>query len=46
LFEYRDLGTLALKGFGENVPGWQVLSVSAAECRFEALRATTTPLVG
>jgi class 3 adenylate cyclase len=46
LFEYRDLGAIALKGFVENVPAWQVLTVSAAESRFEALRATTTPLVG
>jgi class 3 adenylate cyclase len=46
LFEYRDLGTVALKGFAENVQAWQVLAASAAESRFEALRATTTPLVG
>jgi class 3 adenylate cyclase/tetratricopeptide (TPR) repeat protein len=46
LFEYRDLGTLALKGFAENVLAWQVLGPSAAESRFEALRATTTPLIG
>jgi class 3 adenylate cyclase len=44
LFEYRDLGTVALKGFAENVPAWQVLGEGAAESRFEALRATTTPL--
>jgi class 3 adenylate cyclase/tetratricopeptide (TPR) repeat protein len=46
LFEYRDLGTVGLKGFAEAVPAWQVLGASAAESRFEALRATTTPLVG
>jgi len=46
LFDYRDLGTVALKGLGENVPAWQVLGASAAESRFEALRAATTPLVG
>jgi class 3 adenylate cyclase len=46
LFEYRDLGTVALKGFAENVPAWQVLGPGAAESRFEALRATTTPLIG
>ena len=46
LFEYRDLGTLALKGFAENVAAWQVLGASMAESRFEALRAATTPLVG
>ena len=46
LFEYRDLGTVALKGLGENVAAWQVLGASTAESRFEALRGTTTPLVG
>src|SRR5215831_3427593 len=46
LFDYRDLGTATLKGFAENVSAWQVLGVSAAESRFEALRAITTPLVG
>jgi hypothetical protein len=46
LFEYRDLGTMVLKGFAENVLAWQVLGAGAAESRFEALRATTTPLVG
>jgi len=45
LFEYRDLGAVALKGFGQNVPAWQVLGVGAEESRFEALRATGTPLV-
>jgi class 3 adenylate cyclase/tetratricopeptide (TPR) repeat protein len=46
LFEYRDLGAVALKGFSKDVPAWQVLGVGAAESRFEALRATTTPLIG
>jgi class 3 adenylate cyclase len=46
LFEYRDLGTVALKGFSENVPVWQVLGASAVESRFEALRTAATPLVG
>jgi class 3 adenylate cyclase/predicted ATPase len=46
LFEYRDLGTVALKGFTENVPAWQVLGAGSAESRFEALRVTTTTLVG
>jgi class 3 adenylate cyclase/tetratricopeptide (TPR) repeat protein len=46
LFDYRDLGTVALKGFAENLPAWQVLGGSAAESRFEALRTATTPLVG
>lgn len=46
LFEYRDLGPVALKGFADGTPAWQVLGTSAAESRFEALRAATTPLVG
>ena len=46
LFEYRDLGTVALKGFAEAIQAWQALGASAAESRFEALRARTTPLVG
>jgi class 3 adenylate cyclase/tetratricopeptide (TPR) repeat protein len=46
LFDYRDLGTTALKGFAENVPAWQVLGASAIESRFEAMRTATTPLVG
>jgi tetratricopeptide (TPR) repeat protein len=46
LFDYSDLGTVALKGFAEMVPAWHVLGASAAESRFEALRTRTTPLVG
>jgi class 3 adenylate cyclase len=46
LFEYRSLGTVTLKGFGDNVPAWQVIAASEAESRFEALRTTTTPLIG
>jgi class 3 adenylate cyclase len=46
LFEYQDLGAVTLKGFAEDVPAWQVLGAGSAESRFEALRATTTPLVG
>jgi len=46
LFEYRDLGTVTLKGFPEKVPAWQVLGAGTAESRFEALRATSTPLIG
>ncbi len=46
LFEYHDLGTVPLKGFGEAAPAWQVLGASAAESRFEALRTATTPMVG
>ena len=46
LFEYRDLGPVDLKGFADQVSAWQVLGSGAAESRFEALRATTTPLIG
>src|SRR5499427_4661178 len=45
LFEYRDLGTVALKGFAESVRAWQVLGAGTTVSRFEALHATTTPLV-
>ena len=46
LFDYRDLGTVALKGFAESLPAFQVLGAGAIESRFEALRTTTTPLIG
>jgi len=46
LFEYRDLGIVALKGFADEVRAWQALREGVAEGRFEALHATTTPLVG
>jgi class 3 adenylate cyclase/predicted ATPase len=46
LFDYRDLGTVELKGFAEAVQAWQVLGESAVESRFEALRPSQTPLVG
>src|SRR6516165_10738510 len=46
LFEYRDLGSVALKGLAAPVAVWRVLRESGAESRFEALRAARTPLVG
>jgi hypothetical protein len=46
LFEYRALGTVSIKGFGDPVQVWQVIGRSAVDDRFKALRATTTPLVG
>jgi class 3 adenylate cyclase len=47
LFEYRDLGTVSLKGFAENVPAWQVLGAGAVESRFEAMHAAgLTALIG
>jgi hypothetical protein len=42
----RDLGDVAIKGFAENVPAWQVLGASVFESRFEAMRTAMTPLVG
>jgi class 3 adenylate cyclase/tetratricopeptide (TPR) repeat protein len=48
LFEYRDLGSVAAKGFPEPVRAWRVLRESGAESRFEALHAATvlSPLIG
>src|SRR5499427_8985047 len=47
LFEYRDLGSVAVKGIAGPVPVWQVLRPSDVESRFEALRgAALTSLVG
>src|SRR6516162_1925190 len=46
LFEYADLGAVELKGLGPPVMAARVVRESGAESRFEALRATLTPLVG
>jgi class 3 adenylate cyclase/tetratricopeptide (TPR) repeat protein len=46
LFECRDLGNVALKGFIEKVAAWRVLRASVLESRFEALHGTTTPFIG
>src|SRR6516225_4643640 len=47
LFDYRDLGTVEVKGLAGPVPAWQVLRPSAVESRFEALRGSAmTRLVG
>src|SRR5262249_16889065 len=47
LFEYRNLGSVDVKGLAEPVPAWQVLRESTVENRFEALRsAALSPLVG
>ena len=46
LFEYRALGSVTFKGFPNPVPVWQVIGTSILDSRFEALRATRTPLVG
>jgi class 3 adenylate cyclase/predicted ATPase len=42
-FDYRDLGALALKGWAEPVPVWQVLGASGVEGRFEAMHQTKLP---
>jgi class 3 adenylate cyclase/predicted ATPase len=47
LFEYRDLGSVEVKGITAPLPAWQVLRPSAVASRFEALRGLAlTPLVG
>src|SRR5262249_52077849 len=47
LFEYRDIGTVEVKGIAMPVPAWQVLRPSVVESRFEALRGSAlTPLIG
>jgi len=46
-FEYRDRGPVALKGWAEPVPTWQVLRTSGVESRFEAQHESKlTPLFG
>jgi hypothetical protein len=47
LFEYRDLGPVALKGWTEPTAAWQVVGASGAASRFEAQHTTRlTPLLG
>jgi hypothetical protein len=46
-FDYREVGRLTLEGLAESAPMWQVVGLSAAESRFEALRGEgVTPLIG
>ena len=46
-FDFEDLGTHELKGFGEPVAAWRVVGESAVESRFEAAHpGALTPLVG
>src|SRR5580692_3113532 len=46
-FDYRNLGPVALKGWVDPIPAWQVLGATGAESRFEAQhKARLTPLVG
>jgi class 3 adenylate cyclase len=47
LFEYRDFGTVEIRGIAAPVPVCQVLYLSAVASRFEALRGSAlSPLVG
>jgi tetratricopeptide (TPR) repeat protein len=46
LFDYSDLGAIEVKGFEKAVNAYQVVRQGTTESRFEALRASTTPLVG
>jgi class 3 adenylate cyclase/predicted ATPase len=47
MFEYRDLGSVTLKGLSNPVRAWQVVGASAVQSRFEARHETSlTPLVG
>ena len=46
-FTYRDRGPVALKGWMQPVPAWQVLGTSGVESRFEAQHESKpTPLFG
>jgi predicted ATPase/class 3 adenylate cyclase len=46
-FDYRNLGPVALKGWVEPIPAWQVLGATGVESRFEAQHKTRlTPLIG
>ena len=46
-FEYRYLSPVALKGWADPIPAWQVLGATGAESRFEAQhKARLTPLIG
>jgi predicted ATPase len=46
LFDYEELGAVEIKGLDAPVEASRVLRESGADSRFEALRATRTPLVG
>jgi class 3 adenylate cyclase len=46
LFELQDLGAKDLKGITEPIRAWAALRTSSVESRFEALRTSTTPLIG
>jgi class 3 adenylate cyclase/predicted ATPase len=42
-FDYRDLGAVALKGWAEPLPVWQVLRMSGVQSRFDAMHTTKLP---
>ena len=46
LFDYRDIGSQAIKGYDQPVLIWRVLRESSIDSRFEALRAGAAPLFG
>ena len=46
LFDYRDLGRHAFKGFAEPIQAWEVVRAKTDESRSEALRWTHGPMVG
>jgi class 3 adenylate cyclase len=46
LFDYENLGAVEIRGLAASVEAARVLRESGAESRFEALRASATPLVG
>ena len=46
LFEYRDLGAHAVRGFSAPVRAWAVLAEGIVDSRYEALRAGEIPLIG
>jgi hypothetical protein len=46
VFDYEDLGAVEIRGLAIPTIASRVLRESAAESRFEALRAVRTPLVG
>ena len=46
LFEFADLGLVAVKGFPDPVPACEVIGASATQSRFEALHPQQTALVG
>ena len=39
-FEFRNLGPVALKGWAEPIPAWQVVGATGVESRFEAQHKT------